>query len=57
MTDDGCGAAGPREGGVGLGSMRERAEELGGRLEVVAEAGRGTRVRVRLPLATQATAR
>jgi signal transduction histidine kinase len=50
VRDDGRGVPGPREGGVGLGSMRERAEELGGRLEVDSGPGRGTRVLARLPL-------
>ena len=40
----------PRPDGVGLSSMRERAEEIGGRFEVFADPGCGTRVRVELPL-------
>lgn len=36
--------------GLGLLGMRERAELLGGRLEVQTEVGRGTSVRVQLPL-------
>ncbi len=39
--------------GLGLLGMRERAELLGGRLEVSSEAGKGTRVRVRLPLSIE----
>jgi signal transduction histidine kinase len=35
--------------GLGLVSMRERVEALGGRFEVRATAGRGTRIDVRLP--------
>jgi len=50
IDDDGSGAAAPRRGGVGLGSMRERAEQIGGTLEVVSRPGTGTTVRVRLPL-------
>jgi signal transduction histidine kinase len=50
VTDDGTGTPAPRDGGVGLGSMRERAEELGGRLEVTGRPGRGTRVVARLPV-------
>jgi signal transduction histidine kinase len=37
--------------GVGLRSMRERAELLGGRLDICSEPGRGTAVEVRAPLA------
>ena len=36
--------------GVGMSSMRERAEALGGDVEVESEPGKGTRVRARLPL-------
>jgi signal transduction histidine kinase len=36
--------------GVGLGSMRERAAELGGRSDVSAPSSGGTVVRARLPL-------
>jgi signal transduction histidine kinase len=50
VTDDGTGTPAPRDGGVGLGSMRERAEELGGRLEVEGRPGLGTRVVARLPV-------
>lgn len=58
VEDDGVGVDGARRGarapggGVGLGSMRERASELGGDLEVGRRAGGGTRVVARLPLAT-----
>jgi signal transduction histidine kinase len=55
VTDDGRGlAAGPLEAGshVGLTSMRERAEELGGSLAVESKPGYGTRVRAWLPLRT-----
>jgi len=50
VADDGCGI--PREvrGGVGMASMRERAEELGGTCAVAAIATGGTCVTVRLPL-------
>ena len=37
--------------GVGLRSMRERTELLGGRLDICSEPGRGTAVEVRAPLA------
>jgi signal transduction histidine kinase len=36
-------------GGIGLSSMRERAERLGGRLEVLATPGKGTTLRVEMP--------
>lgn len=50
VSDDGTGELRTRADGVGLGSMRERAEEIGGSFEVCAEAGVGTTVRARLPL-------
>jgi signal transduction histidine kinase len=55
VRDDGRGIPAPREGssvhvGVGLTSMRERATELGGGLQVEALGTGGTRVRARLPL-------
>lgn len=53
VVDDGVGMPVERTSagtGVGLHSMRERAEELGGRLEVgPGRAGHGTRVRMVLP--------
>lgn len=48
IRDDGCGGAGAN-GGIGLRSMRERADEIGGTLEV-ASAGRGTTIVLSLPL-------
>jgi signal transduction histidine kinase len=50
ITDDGVGISGDRVAGVGLSSMRERAEELGGTLTVEREPEGGTRVLARLPL-------
>jgi two-component system, NarL family, sensor kinase len=50
IRDDGRGEV-PREAGAGLRSMRERAEELGGRCTVTFHPGRGTTVRAELPLA------
>lgn len=49
VADDGCGR--PIRPGQGLRGMRERIEALGGRLDVQAEPGRGTRLTARLPLA------
>jgi len=51
VCDDGVGTARPREGGVGLASMRERCAEIGGTLVVDSRPGSGTRVRAELPLA------
>jgi signal transduction histidine kinase len=50
IDDDGVGVTPEVRAGVGLLSMRERAEELGGRCVVEACPGGGTRVAVRLPL-------
>jgi signal transduction histidine kinase len=61
VTDDGRGLpaggapAGPRgdglQGGYGLSGMRERAELVGGELELVPAPGQGTTVRLTVPLA------
>jgi signal transduction histidine kinase len=48
VVDDGSG--GPVVHGVGLSSLGQRARGLGGRLEVCPAAGRGTRLRLELPL-------
>ena len=37
------------DGGVGLSSMRERVERLGGSLHIIAAPGQGTRIRTLLP--------
>jgi signal transduction histidine kinase len=51
VEDDGIGIISRRPSGVGLLSMRERAEELGGRFNIGPCAdGTGTRLEVRLPL-------
>src|SRR5829696_918830 len=50
ITDDGRGLSSERKGvGVGLSSMRERAEELGGTCTIDSLPGSGTRVSARLP--------
>jgi signal transduction histidine kinase len=50
VTDNGVGIAAEYRAGVGLTSMRERAEELGGTFAVVLGAPRGTRLSVSIPL-------
>lgn len=49
VRDNGRGGAAPRDGGVGLGSMRMRAEEVGGRFLIESGAA-GTSVRAVLPV-------
>ncbi|MEU4426482.1 ATP-binding protein [Actinoplanes sp. NPDC024001] len=53
VTDDGVG--GPITPGVGLSSLRRRASELGGSLQVSTRDGQGTRLCLQLP--TQRAAR
>ena len=48
VTDDGNGSAAPRPAGNGLPGMAERADELGGTLQVDSRPGRGTTVELRL---------
>ena len=51
LTDDGVGFDPQAEysGHMGLNSMRERAAQIGGVLEIVSEPGQGAVVRVRIP--------
>ena len=53
MTDDGQGfdvsAVQSNGGGLGLVTMEERANLVGGDVSIVSEVGRGTTVRVRGP--------
>jgi PAS domain S-box-containing protein len=51
VYDDGCGfdANTARGGGIGLSGMRERVEELGGRLEIESKPDKGTLVKVSVP--------
>jgi signal transduction histidine kinase len=51
VTDDGLGLPAKFQSGVGLTSMRERAEELGGTCEVGSNDGGGTQVIAALPFA------
>lgn len=50
VVDDGLGLAAGYRAGVGLGSMEERAVELGGTFAVASAPGGGTSVRARLPV-------
>lgn len=50
VVDDGIGLRLPAQRGVGLDSMQQRAGELGGRCEVAAAEGGGTRVLAVLPV-------
>jgi signal transduction histidine kinase len=49
IQDNGCGLSPTHHRGVGLTSMRERAEELGGTWVIEAAATGGTRILVRFP--------
>jgi signal transduction histidine kinase len=51
VCDNGVGIPPERLAGIGLHSMRERCEELGGHLMIEASASGGTRIRAVLPLA------
>ena len=53
VSDDGRGIADDVTAGVGLLSMRERAEELGGQCQVSCPAGGGTTVHAWLPFADE----
>ncbi len=50
ITDDGVGLPPERHSGVGLASMRERAQELGGTCSVEPAPTGGVHVEARLPL-------
>ena len=55
IADNGLGIAADRTSGVGLQSMRERAEELGGQLTLEQAPEGGTRVAAELPLRLERT--
>lgn len=57
VLDNGIGFVVPRQGGVGLHSMRERASELGGDCSVTSVRPHGTAVRVQLPIAPTSSPR
>ncbi len=50
VSDDGIGFSDDVKGGIGLNSMRERAEELQGEFTLESEPSRGTRIVARFPL-------
>jgi signal transduction histidine kinase len=50
VSDDGRGFGPETAPGVGFSSMRERAAAIGGTVEIESEVGRGTRVRLRVPV-------
>jgi signal transduction histidine kinase len=52
VSDDGIGLPPTCPAGVGLSSMRERAEEIGGTCVIESEMSRGTRVTARLPISS-----
>ena len=52
IRDDGVGGADPARGS-GLTGLKDRAEALGGSLEVSRPPGQGTLIEVRLPLRLQ----
>ena len=54
VQDDGVGLDSTSTHGIGLGSMRERAAEVGGRCTICVPDGGGTRVSVCFPLSTGA---
>jgi PAS domain S-box-containing protein len=52
VADDGRGVCARATPGNGIAGMRERAEQLGGHVDLQAPGAGGTRVRVRLPLSS-----
>jgi PAS domain S-box-containing protein len=50
VSDDGRGFVSDIPAGVGLRSMRERTSALGGQLEIRSEPGKGTQVRLQVPI-------
>jgi signal transduction histidine kinase len=49
VADDGIGIPSTRRAGVGLSSMYERAQELGGSCVIESKPGKGTQIKVSLP--------
>jgi signal transduction histidine kinase len=50
VEDDGVGFDPAVSPGVGLAGLRDRAEQVGGAVDVVSAPGEGTRVTVRVPV-------
>ncbi|MBD0383142.1 sensor histidine kinase [Paenibacillus sedimenti] len=50
ITDNGCGLPQQPKPGIGIRSMRERAEELGGTFVIRSEPGQGTQISIQLPV-------
>jgi signal transduction histidine kinase len=52
VADDGCGITAPKDGRwrFGLSTMQERAESVGGELDIYSAPGAGTTVKARLPM-------
>jgi signal transduction histidine kinase len=55
VEDDGCGFDPVRTRGLGLLGMEERVKLLGGRLEIQSQPGKGTVLRVTLPISAAVT--
>jgi signal transduction histidine kinase len=55
VEDDGRGFDPVRTRGLGLLGMEERVKQLGGRLEIQSQRGKGTVLRVTLPIAVAVT--
>lgn len=54
VEDDGIGfSTGERTGGAGILGMRERAELIGGRIDIDSEPGLGTQVQLEIPLGSE----
>jgi signal transduction histidine kinase len=49
IEDDGIGISTPHHAGVGLKSIYERVDELGGSCQIESHLGMGTRIKVSLP--------
>lgn len=59
ISDDGrgfSGGAAQKQGSYGLMTMRERAEKLGGRAEILTKPGAGTTIRIHIPKFTEGKA-